>query len=172
MFNRREPFLSGALSHMGGPNSMNGMGNLCTIDPRISAPIRRMPLPNRGPYYDDYDYDLRNDIAGGLVPLGGYVKPRAMSHPLVHLPYDPLFQSLLHQASCGCGNHGHCTCGGGGGGDEKSGKGEGKSACVFKTKDIAVRGKMYSIRASYLCEAPKFESELVKFFDKKKEDVG
>ncbi|KAK6584846.1 hypothetical protein PZA11_003070 [Diplocarpon coronariae] len=40
----------------------------------------------------------------------------------------------------------------------------------FKTKDVTVRGKARAVRATYLIEAPKFESDLVKYMEKKKED--
>jgi hypothetical protein len=40
----------------------------------------------------------------------------------------------------------------------------------FKTKDITIRGKARSVRASYLTEAAKFESELTKYMEKKTED--
>ncbi|KAK0125481.1 hypothetical protein ONS95_000511 [Cadophora gregata] len=45
-----------------------------------------------------------------------------------------------------------------------------KSDFKFKVKDVTVRGKARSVRASYLLEATKFESDLVKYMDKKKED--
>ncbi|PVH89590.1 hypothetical protein DL98DRAFT_647329 [Cadophora sp. DSE1049] len=45
-----------------------------------------------------------------------------------------------------------------------------KSDFEFKVKDVTVRGKARSVRASYLLEATKFESDLVKYMDKKKED--
>ena len=45
-----------------------------------------------------------------------------------------------------------------------------KSEFDFKVKDVTVRGKARSVRASYLLEATKFESDLVKYMDKKKED--
>ncbi len=40
----------------------------------------------------------------------------------------------------------------------------------FKLKDVTVRGKARAVRASFLIEAPKFEADLVKYMDKKKED--
>lgn len=40
----------------------------------------------------------------------------------------------------------------------------------FKTKDVTVRGKARKVRASFLIEASKFEADLVKYMDKKKED--
>ena len=41
----------------------------------------------------------------------------------------------------------------------------------FPTKDIAVRGKTYSVRCSYLAEASKFEADLQKNVDKKAKEV-
>jgi len=41
----------------------------------------------------------------------------------------------------------------------------------FKTKDITIRGKARPIRASYLAEASKFEADLTKYLEKKKEDA-
>jgi hypothetical protein len=41
----------------------------------------------------------------------------------------------------------------------------------FPTKDIAVRGKTYSVRQSYLNEASKFEADLQKYVDKKAKEV-
>ncbi|KAH6724243.1 hypothetical protein BKA61DRAFT_26110 [Leptodontidium sp. MPI-SDFR-AT-0119] len=45
-----------------------------------------------------------------------------------------------------------------------------KSDFDFKVKDVTVRGKARSVRCSYLLEAGKFEADLVKYMDKKKED--
>jgi hypothetical protein len=45
-----------------------------------------------------------------------------------------------------------------------------KSNFNFKTKDITIRGKARAVRASYLTEATKFESELTKYMEKKTED--
>lgn len=36
-------------------------------------------------------------------------------------------------------------------------------------KDVIIRGKARSVRASYLTEAPKFEADIVKYMEKKKE---
>jgi hypothetical protein len=47
----------------------------------------------------------------------------------------------------------------------------GKSTFDFKTKDIAVRGKTYTTRASYLAEASKFEADLIKYVDKKSQET-
>ncbi|CAG8955397.1 hypothetical protein HYFRA_00014230, partial [Hymenoscyphus fraxineus] len=52
-----------------------------------------------------------------------------------------------------------------------SGSGKSKPEYDFKTKDIFIRGKVYAIRASYLAESPKFEAELMKYVDKKKEEL-
>ncbi|TVY31339.1 hypothetical protein LSUB1_G009026, partial [Lachnellula subtilissima] len=41
----------------------------------------------------------------------------------------------------------------------------------FPTKDIAVRGKTYSVRCSYLAEASKFEADLQKYVDKKSKKI-
>ena len=40
----------------------------------------------------------------------------------------------------------------------------------FKTKDVTIRGKARAVRASYLAEASKFEVDLVKYMEKKKEE--
>lgn len=46
----------------------------------------------------------------------------------------------------------------------------GKKGYDFKTKDITVRGKSYCVRKSFLADSSKFEADLIKFMDKKKED--
>ena len=46
-----------------------------------------------------------------------------------------------------------------------------KSSSSVPTKDVVVRGKTYKFRKSFLAEASKFESELVKFVDKKSEET-
>lgn len=45
-----------------------------------------------------------------------------------------------------------------------------KSDFDFKAKDVTVRGKARSVRCAYLLDASKFEADLVKYMDKKKED--
>jgi len=45
-----------------------------------------------------------------------------------------------------------------------------KSNFDFKTKDVTVRGKARAVRESYLTEASKFESDLTKYMEKKKEE--
>jgi hypothetical protein len=55
---------------------------------------------------------------------------------------------------CGCGNS-----------DAKD-----KNEYSFKTKDVTMRGKSYSIRKNFLADLHKFENELVKFVDKKSEE--
>jgi hypothetical protein len=41
----------------------------------------------------------------------------------------------------------------------------------YNTRDVIIRGKSRKIRASYLMEAGKFEADVVKYMDKKPEDV-
>lgn len=65
---------------------------------------------------------------------------------------------------CDCGNHG---CNRNLGLRETRSK---KDTCDFKTKDITVRGISYSVRKSFLAESSKFESDLIKFMDKKTEE--
>ncbi|KAF8852638.1 hypothetical protein BDZ45DRAFT_678233 [Acephala macrosclerotiorum] len=40
----------------------------------------------------------------------------------------------------------------------------------FKTKDVTIRGKAFSFRASYLVEVPKLEKEFVSFMEKKSQE--
>ena len=47
----------------------------------------------------------------------------------------------------------------------------GSSTKELKTKDIVVRGKTYKIRKSFLVDASKFESDIVKLLDKKSEET-
>lgn len=74
-------------------------------------------------------------------------------------------EQLYHQHQ---GHHGHsCGC--------RRSCGEGsnsnsRSNFDFKTKDVTIRGKARAIRASYLSEAGKFEADLTKFMEKKKEE--
>ena len=129
------------------------------LDPRMAVgPLRRMPLQARNPYYDDYDDPLD-------PPLGYMGKPRAMSHPHMHMPFEPVYPYHQH---CGCGTHHHSSCNGSKSNDSLSSS---SSKSDLKTKDLFIRSKVYSVRASYLAEAPKFEAELTKLMDKKKEDV-
>lgn len=46
-----------------------------------------------------------------------------------------------------------------------------KSDFDFSTKDIAVRGKNYAVRISYLNEVSKFEADLIKYVDKKSRET-
>jgi hypothetical protein len=53
--------------------------------------------------------------------------------------------------------------------------GHGSSSCgskeyTFKTKDMTVRGKSYKVRASYLTDNTKFEGDLIKYMEKKKDE--
>ncbi|CZR57239.1 uncharacterized protein PAC_07129 [Phialocephala subalpina] len=45
-----------------------------------------------------------------------------------------------------------------------------KDKFPFKTKDVTIRGKAFSFRASYLVEVPKLEKELVSFMEKKTQE--
>jgi hypothetical protein len=63
-----------------------------------------------------------------------------------------------HYGRCGC----HRSC--------ESSNSNSKKDFDFKTKDITIRGKARAVRASYLAEAGKFEGDLVKFMEKKKEE--
>jgi len=56
---------------------------------------------------------------------------------------------------CSCGSKSNSNC---------------KKDYPFKTKDITVRGKSYAVRKSYLADSNKFEADLIKYADKKKEE--
>ena len=77
--------------------------------------------------------------------------------PYAPYPYyaDPRYQSSSSSSSSCC---------------DSAANSNSKSDFEFKVKDVTVRGKARSVRASYLLEATKFESDLVKYMDKKKED--
>ncbi|KAG4427818.1 hypothetical protein IFR05_016697 [Cadophora sp. M221] len=75
--------------------------------------------------------------------------------PYAYYPYnDPRYSSSSSSSSC-CDNPSNSNS---------------KSDFDFKVKDVTVRGKARSVRCSYLLEAGKFEADLVKYMDKKKED--
>jgi hypothetical protein len=138
------------------------------MDPRMAAaPIRRMQLQATTPYYDDYDFD---PLDTSLAYMGG--KTRAMTlPPHMHMSYDPVYPMHPH---CACGSHHGIGCSGSSKSKDSSSnssKGEKDEKLDFKTKDLFIRSKLYSVRASYLAEAPKFEAELTKLMDKKKEDI-
>jgi hypothetical protein len=61
-----------------------------------------------------------------------------------------------------------CSC------TSKSSSSKSESKCKkdydFKTKDITVRGKSYAVRKSFLADSSKFEADLIKYVDKKKEE--
>jgi hypothetical protein len=109
----------------------------------------------------------RHGRHGGLGPLGlmpyqGYL---GGGWPHGAECETCLREMLYHQhqghngQSCGCRR----SCGEGLNSNNKSN-------FDFKTKDVTVRGKARAVRASYLLEATKFESELTKYMEKKKED--
>ncbi|KAF4634544.1 hypothetical protein G7Y89_g3567 [Cudoniella acicularis] len=125
------------------------------------VPTRRMPL-SRPPYYDDHAH---------------------YSHPHSQ-PYDCCSGQKYSRPLPQHSHHHHeltypCCSGSSSSSKEKekdsssssSSNSNNKSDFDFKTKDISVRGKVYTVRASYLSEAPKFEADLVKYMDKKKEEV-
>ncbi|EPE33014.1 hypothetical protein GLAREA_06026 [Glarea lozoyensis ATCC 20868] len=145
---RRDPYMAANLPphHHGG------------LDPRIAAgPLRRMPLQQRTPYYYDEDLD---PLDPSLAYMG---KPRSVPHPHMHMPYDPYH---AYHPPCSCGSHHSNSCSS----SKLSSSSSSSSKSDLKTKDLFIRSKIYSVRASYLAESPKFEAELTKLMDKKKED--
>lgn len=91
----------------------------------------------------------------------------------------PTFHELLDTHARRCdSDHGHCDhhydhecrhkkkCCGCGDTESK----EKKKEYAFKTKDVALRGKSYPVRKSFLADLAKFENDLIKFVDKKSDE--
>jgi hypothetical protein len=150
-------------------------------------------LRGRG-YSDDLAAELRDHLARGRRDAGyerlGAVEPRIDSNrfrparrPAVGVEeYFDRLRGVEHRGECSrcvpdCGHRWdrdrdrdhecshkkkYCGCGNS---DAKD-----KNEYSFKTKDVTMRGKSYSIRKNFLADLHKFENELVKFVDKKSEE--
>jgi hypothetical protein len=140
------------------------------------------PIPSRRGYINPLELLSLpgfQDIYPSTLALN---HPRRFPHTYSH--YDDRYRSLSDCGTCrlktltylpnSCHQHSHqldnyCSCN-----NRKcsaAASSSSKSEFDFKTKDITIRGKARAVRASYLTEAPKFEADLVKYLDKKKEDV-
>ncbi|KAH7342680.1 hypothetical protein BKA65DRAFT_552297 [Rhexocercosporidium sp. MPI-PUGE-AT-0058] len=86
----------------------------------------------------------------GLAPIPPHYDPYAPYYPY----NDPRCSPSSSSSSC-CDNASNSNS---------------KSDFDFKVKDVTVRGKARSVRCSYLIDTGKFEADLVKYMDKKKED--
>jgi hypothetical protein len=128
----------------------------------------------------DLTYTTVRDHKGRYVPVVRR-HPHDHSHEHAHyqsLPLAPLTRLGCEDCRrigrrCDVGQDHHCDA-------NCAGRCTSRGFCIrsetklkkeykFKTKDITVRGKSYAIRKSYISEAPKFEADLIKFVDKKKE---
>lgn len=143
------------------------------IEPRLAlAPIRRFSSGPDPLYYNSYERERERDEDCDCrtrgIGLSGH-------HHNLGFPRD-----------CNCGSnsspHGHSHSGH----SHHRGDSHNKlfsedshrgSNCTkasdfdFPTKDIAVRGKTYSVRGTYLAEASKFEADLQKYVDKKSKKI-
>lgn len=124
---------------------------------RFTNPMftRRAPLvPNAGV---PFSTALQRPLYPPLNPgLGLGLSPLQPPYdPYAPYPYyaDPRFSSSSSSSCC-----------------DSAANSNSKSDFEFKVKDVTVRGKARSVRASYLLEATKFEADLVKYMDKKKEE--
>jgi hypothetical protein len=166
---RLDPLTRGYHSLSRGPPYRNlSLGQLIAgryIDPL--SPIRR-----------GYSRDLLDPIRSRQghrdIDLHGLGLAR---RPMYRYPFydDPFYDNCdicrseresCHQDSCHQG--GRCSCS-----HSCCDKANSSSKEEFdlKTKDITIRGKARPIRASYLTEASKFEADLTKYLEKKKEDT-
>ncbi|KAG9232157.1 hypothetical protein BJ875DRAFT_486364 [Amylocarpus encephaloides] len=166
------------------------------VDPRMAVgPLRRMPPQRSTPFYEDYGTPSSSGSGGNC---NMYMKPRAMSYPHVHPHYhEPMYPSYPQMS---CSNHGPSnSCSSNNLNSNSNSNSNNKSnnntptnlnanpdakstankdatspsggSLSFLTKNITLRGKIYSLRSSYLLESPKFEAELQKLADKKKESI-
>jgi len=182
----------GGIGRMGGFGGMSGLDDL-----RAMSGMRGMGgiYPMRG--MRGYSDPFPDPRLGRRRPDPIFDPYDAFTHPgfsqadllaVQQRPYGNLYYSSAPDPASGCedcrrvgrrcidlGRGHHCErdsifnrtergCGG------KSESKTRKERYDFKTKDITVRGKSYSVRASFLAESSKFESDIVKFVDKKTED--
>lgn len=104
-------------------------------------------------------------------PVVGGVGPLALS-PRVHAYNSyltPPSYHCRHSGYCNGALHHHennCACAESSG--DKICNRQADNTRV-KMKDVTIRGKARPVRASYLTEAPKFEADIVKYMEKKKE---
>jgi len=113
-----------------------------------SWPLRHHPPLGFNGHY------ISPGIAGGALNVGVLIK----NHAYRPMPLQPL-RSSDYSSRDGEDNCSKC-------------KDENNPQCRiydFETKDVTIRGKAHKIRCSYLAEAPKFEGDLVKYMEKKKE---
>jgi hypothetical protein len=127
--------------------------------------------------------DFRDALLGHPLQRGRYsrdIDPRLNLNALRRMPYDRHRDDWWpHGSDCDTcwrerryhedqGHHGHgCACRRS---CSESSNSNSKKDFDFKTKDVTIRGKARAVRSSYLTEAGKFEGDLVKFMDKKKEE--
>ena len=120
------------------------MGNaLSPLDMQAIDPRRQNPLAVGQGYlpHDSYGFNWESDCD---YRLGG---PKCERDPFFHGHHS-------------CGRTFHCN----------GSHSDSKKEYPLKTKDISVRGKTYAVRKSFLADSGKFESDLGKYMDKKKEE--
>lgn len=135
------------------------------VEPCLSLTAERRKPSHATASYDEYSFCFPDQSPECLIS-----RPKYRSHPPSLQTWTPIPppQRRPYRRSHygrGCSPHHHCGCGG------RSSHTNSEDKFSFKTKDICVRGKAYKVRSSYLAEAPKFESDLIKYLDKKTEEV-
>jgi hypothetical protein len=130
---------------LGGPPMSGLRGSPFEMGGQLGAfPARRYPPYE--PYGGLGDYYARG--YGNGLGLGGGLGSCSCSLMGGRECFDPWHAR--------CSGHGSSSCG--------------SKEYTFKTKDMTVRGKSYKVRASYLTDNTKFEADLIKYMEKKKDD--
>ena len=105
--------------------------------------------------------------AANRNPLSGFtssISPRKSPPSLTHTRHSSHHR---HHGHCCQAKDKHSSCDNC---DSKAKKDEAKKEASFERKYVALRGKAYKIRKSFLADMDRFESDLVKFVDKKSEE--
>ncbi|RDL39449.1 uncharacterized protein BP5553_03789 [Venustampulla echinocandica] len=160
-----EPFVGGSLPRR---DRHRVMGPRTDPSPEMGDPCLGLAAERRKPSLATPAYDEYSFYFPDQGPDCHTSRPKYQGHApslQTRLPIPPQRHTYRHaHFGRGCSPHHHCGCGGG-----SNYSSEDKFS--FKTKDICVRGKAYKVRSSYLAEAPKFETDLIKYLDKKIEEV-
>ena len=103
-----------------------------------------------------------SQILGQQYYPGPYQQMVQRRPPPMYPPYPMPPLPYIYRSCSGCGNYYR----GGGSCEDRDRRDVDRK---FKTKEVAIRGKVYKVRNSFLDDNGKFEAELIKFVDKKKE---
>ena len=175
-----DPLSQGGLGGTGGLGGIRGLGGVRHNDPVARAGQRRSE-----PFYETVDplhrkieidriAELRRDeLRREEAELALLERQRRQLHdhrqPVSILGRScdeclPIGRRCDSDRGHRCARDYTCNC------TSSKFESRGKKTYDFKTKDITVRGKSYAVRKSFLADSNKFEADLIKYVDKKKEE--